>query len=505
MTMLFPEFASARRAAPSREKAIVLFAGGGGSSKGIQMAIGRDPDDAVNHSADALAMHAANHPATRHWQQSVTRADPEDVTAGHPVGLLWASPDCRHFSRAKGAALLDRNIRDLAWVVVHYAERVAPRVIMLENVPEFLTWCPLIPKLDEAGAPVLDKATGKPLMVPDSAKIDDKGLGETFKKWLRRLRGLGYRVEWRVLRACDYGAPTIRQRLFLIARRDGAPIGWPAPTHGPGRPLPWRTAAECIDWSIPCPSIFDRTRPLADATMARIFAGLRRFVLGSADPFIIPVTHQGDRRTWSIDEPLRTVTAAHRGEMALVTPWMAQHNTGVVGCKVDEPLSSVLGTGSHQALVTSHLLTLRNHADGQRLARPMPTVTAQGFHLGEVRAFLVKYYGAAEHGQDCRDPMHTVTARHRLGLVTVAGIDYQIMDIGMRMLKPRELFRAQSFPETYIIDPLVERRRGNKTVMVPMPADAQVHCCGNAVPPVMAEALVRANLQEWAHVAEAAE
>lgn len=265
-----------------REIIVDSFAGGGGASTGIEMALGVSPDIAINHDAEALSMHSANHPATLHLPHNVWKVDPLAVTAGRPVGLLWASPDCKHFSKAKGGKPVARNIRDLAWVVVRWARQVRPRVICLENVEEFQGWGPLL-------------ADGMPC--PDRK-------GETFRQWTGELRKLGYKVEWRELRACDYGAPTIRKRLFLIARRDGRPIVWPKPTHGDpkseavraGRLLPWRTAAEIIDWSLPCPSIFltkeearaaGCKRPLADATMARIAKGVQRYVIDAERPFVV--------------------------------------------------------------------------------------------------------------------------------------------------------------------------------------------------------------------------
>lgn len=482
------------------------FAGGGGASLGIEQATGQPVDVAINHDAQAVAMHRANHPDTVHHCEDVWHVDPREAAKGRPVGLAWFSPDCKHFSKAKGGKPVEKKIRALAWVVIRWAVTVRPRVIVLENVEEFQTWGPLV--------------DGKPC--PDRK-------GSTFRLWMHRLRQLGYEVEWRELRACDYGAPTIRKRLFLIARCDGEPIVWPTPSHGPGR-TPYRTAAECIDWSIPCPSIFERKRPLAEATMRRIARGIQRYVIDAAEPFIVPVTHQGDDRCHSSSEPLRTVTTASRGELALVAPslvqtgygeragqapraldlekplgtavaggvkhalvsaFMAQHNTGVVGHDARLPVSTITGRGTQQQLVTSNLVKLRNNCDAQDLREPMHTVTTGG-HFAEVRAFLLKYYDTAV-GQDLLDPLHSVTTKHRFGLVTVEGVDYQIVDIGMRMLSPRELFRAQGFPDSYDIDPLFEGKRLTKT--------AQVRMCGNSVCPPIAEAVVRANLLAPRHAA----
>jgi DNA (cytosine-5)-methyltransferase 1 len=386
-----------------REIIVDNFAGGGGASTGIEAALGVHVDEAINHDPIALAMHAANHPGTRHHVQNICSVDPRDVTLGRPVGLAWFSPDCKHHSKAMGGKPREKNIRDLAWVVPHWAEHVRPRVIILENVEEFRHWGPLL-------------ENGKPCPI-------QKGL--EFLRWVKEIEKRGYRVEWRELRACDYGSPTVRRRLFVIARCDGAPIRWPEPTHGPGR-LPYRTAAEIIDWSIPCKSIFERERPLAEATCRRIARGIQRYVIDAARPFIVPLTHQGSDRCNSIDVPLCTVTGAHRGDLA-----------------------------------------------------------AGGTHFAEVRAFIMAYYGT---NQDPRieDPLHTVTVRDRFGLVCVDGVDYQIADIRMRMLSPRELFRAQGFPDSYIIEATYRGKPLTKT--------AQIGCCGNSVCPQVAESIVRANV-----------
>lgn len=487
---------------------IDLFCGGGGASTGIEIALGRTPDVAVDHSPDAVAMHAANHPASTHLCQSVWRADPRDMAAGRPVGLLWASPDCRHFSKAKGGQPVRQHIRDLAWVVVHYAKLVRPRVILLENVEEFRDWGPLVQTDD-----------GQLMPCPER-----KGL--TFRRWKRELVKLGYRVEDRELRACDYGAPTSRKRLFVVARCDGLPIVWPAPTHAKGGAggLPaWRSAAEYIDWSLPCPSIFGRRKPLAEATLRRIAKGLQRYVIDAPNPFIVPVTHRGDARVHSIDEPLRTITTASRGEFMLATPFiaprygerptqdprthsveeplptivptgngarlvaafLAQHNGGMVGHDAREPVSTISSRGSQQQLVTSNLIKLRNNGVGADMRDPLHTITSGGEHHAEVRAFLITYYGT-DQDPDIRVPLATITTKHRHGLVTVHGVDYQIVDIGMRMLTPRELYRAQGFPDSYRIDSDADGRPITKT--------AQVKMVGNSVCPPVAAALVAANV-----------
>jgi DNA (cytosine-5)-methyltransferase 1 len=578
--------------ARAQEIVVDSFAGGGGASTGIELALGRSPDIAINHDGVALSVHAANHPETRHLAHNIWKVDPVEACGGKPVGLLWASPDCKHFSKAKGSKPVEKRIRDLAWVVVRWAKQVAPRLIILENVEEFADWGPVL----ENGKPCPDR----------------KGLH--FRRFVAELRRLGYKVDWRELRACDYGAPTVRKRLFLIARRDGLPIVWPAPTHGTGR-LPYRTAAEIIDWSLPCPSIFDTSaqikakygiraiRPLADNTMARIARGVKRYVIDAASPFIVPITHTGDARVHGLDEPLRTVTTAHRGEHALVTPFviknnrgatghdlreplhtitaahsatrpgaatplgliapllvknfhgekqetpvteplrtvltgqhhmlvaptlintrngervgqeprcrgveqphptvtaegsqgalvaafLAQHNTDMVGHDARGPLSTIVQKGCTQAVVSAGMINLRGTSPDQFAPRdiesPVPTISAGGIHTAEVRAFLTKYYGSSI-GQDVDEPLHTATSKPRFGVATVdiAGEPYAIVDIGMRMLTPRELFRAQGFPDTYIID-----RGADGT---PVTKTDQIRLCGNSVCPHVAAALVKAN------------
>ena len=473
----------------AHELIVDLFAGGGGASCGIEQALRRHVDIAVNHDAQAVALHQANHPQTRHFVSDVVEVDPLAVTGGQPVGLLWASPDCKHFSKAKGGKPVSKRIRSLAWVVVKWARQVAPRVICLENVEEFQTWGPVL-------------ADGRPC---------PQRKGHTFRRWVAQLRALGYAVEWRELRACDYGAPTIRKRLFLVARRDAMPITWPAPTHAakPARGSglkPWRTAAECIDWSHPCPSIFERQRPLAEATQRRIARGIQRYVIDNPRPLI--VKFRGDSPGHDIDTPLPTVTAgsyikrpggaAHA--LGLAVPFLTEHaNASSPRCMpADEPLRTICANprGGHHALVAAFLAKHYggNESPGWPLDKPISTITTQDHHH-LVRALLLKYYGT---DQDPRidEPLHTVTTRDRFGLVTVGGQDYAIADIGMRMLQPRELYRAQGFPEHYIIDRGADGR--------PLPKEAQVRMCGNSVCPPVAAALVRANLVEQQQIEEAA-
>lgn len=488
-----------------REIVVDSFAGGGGASLGISWALGRGPDIAINHDAEAIALHSANHPDSRHFREDVWKVDPAEACAGQPVGLMWLSPDCKHFSKAKGGKPVSKRVRGLAWVAVRWATAVRPRVIVLENVEEFQTWGPVL-------------HTGQPC---------PRRKGQTFRAFVRKLERLGYAVDWRELRACDYGTPTIRKRLFLIARCDGQPIVWPTPTHGKGR-IPWRTAAECIDFALPCPSIFERTRPLAENTLKRIARGLRRFVIESPRPFIVSLTHQGGNRIESLDRPFATITGAHRGEKALVAPTLIQTGYGeregqaprVPG--LDKPLGTVVAGGAkhalvaaflakhygerkpgevqaaslfdptpsvttvdHNALVTSNLVAMAQNAVGGDMREPMPTVLAGATRFAEVRAFLVAYYGNEKDGGDLFDPMRTLSTRDRFGLVTVEGVEYAIADIGMRMLVPRELYRAQGFPDSYRIDVEFNGK--------PMTKTAQVRMCGNSVCPPLAAAIVAAN------------
>lgn len=559
------------------ELVVDLFAGGGGASTGIEQAIGRHVDVAVNHDTEAVSLHTANHPQTRHYCSDVFEVDPLIVTDGQPVGLLWASPDCKHFSKAKGGKPVSKKIRSLAWVVVKWAKAVRPRVICLENVEEFQTWGPLA----------------------DDGRPCPQRKGQTFALWKKQLQNLGYQVEHRELRACDYGAPTIRKRLFLVARCDGQPIMWPSPTHAqpdargkvPAGMKSWRTAADCIDWSVPAPSIFERTKPLADATCRRIAKGIMRYVVDAAKPFIVetgasnehshqhagrataPTTEEtssayagrirpnhphrepgtdraekGDRaqiasatliqtgygerpgqspRVPGLGKPLGTVVAGQKH--ALVTAFLAKHYTGVVGSSlaapmgtattvdhhslvaahlvhmghgegacgtkrfshgirsVEQPLNTVTAQGAAAGLVTSHMVKLRGDNVGAPATDPVHTISAQGLHHGEVRAFLVKYYGT-DQDPALREPLHTVTTKDRFGLVLVHGEPYAIVDIGLRMLTPRELYRAQGFPESYRID------RG--AAGEPITKTAQVRMCGNSVCPPLARALVAANYAE---------
>lgn len=455
------------------------FAGGGGASLGISTALGRPVDIAINHSREAIALHTRNHPESDHFCEDIWTVQPQQATKGRPVKLLWASPDCRHFSRAKGGKPASPRVRSLAWVVVSWARRVRPAVIMLENVEEFQTWGPLHPD-----------------GTPDKAKA-----GQTFKRWASHLRNLGYTIEHRQLRACDFGAPTSRRRLFIVARCDNKPIVWPTPTHGPGRAKPFRTAADCIDWTIRCPSIFERKKPLADATLARIASGITKYVLDNPRPFIIPLTHSGGaNRAYDINEPLHTVTAAHRGEFALVAPTLIQtgygEREGQAPRTLDlhKPLGTAVAGGAKHGLVYAFLARHYGGVIGQAMTAPMSTVTCIDHH-SLVTALLIKYYGTGAP-QPVNKPLDTVTTKDRFALVTVAGVPHRILDIGMRMLTPRELARAQGFPDTYSLEASCHGDAITKT--------AQTRMVGNSVCPPVAQALVTANLTDAQLVSAAA-
>jgi DNA (cytosine-5)-methyltransferase 1 len=444
------------------ELIIDSFAGGGGASLGMEWALGRSPDIAINHDADAIATHAMNHPQTRHYCEDVWKVDPVEATAGRPVGMMWLSPDCKHFSKAKGGKPVEKRIRGLAWIAVRWARAVKPRVIVLENVEEFAGWGPV----GEDGKPCLAR----------------KGL--TFRRFVGSLRAAGYVVDWRELVAADYGTPTTRRRLFLVARSDGAPIRWPAPTHGRGL-TPHRTAAECIDWSLPCPSIFERDRPLAEATMRRIASGVMRYVVNEPRPFVVNMAHGG--KVEDSLRPFSTIATERGGCRALVSPTLVQIGYGerkgqlprVPG--LHKPLGTCV-TGQKHGLVAAFLAKHYSGVVGQGLRQPIGTITTIDHH-SLVHALLLKYYGTDQDPQ-MLEPLHTVTTKHRFGLVTVSGEPHYIADIGMRMLQPRELYRAQGFPDTYIIDRTADGRELTKT--------AQVRMCGNSVCPPVAAAVVAA-------------
>ncbi|WP_438454968.1 DNA cytosine methyltransferase [Vreelandella venusta] len=493
------------------------FAGGGGASEGIEQALGRSVDLAINHDATAIAVHTANHPGSEHSVADVWDIDPEQATNGMPVGLAWFSPDCRHHSKAKGGRPVSKSVRGLAWVAARWAAKVKPRVIVLENVEEFLDWGPLTKGAD-----------GK--LRPCPARK-----GQTFRGFVRTLRRHGYQVDWKILRACDYGAPTIRKRLFLIARRDGLPIVWPKPTHADpkapavqrGKLQPWRTAAECIDWSLTCPSIFDRKKPLATATLNRIAKGVMRYVVNHQQPFIVKLNHTASyytpfrgqsllqplqtittapgyalvtpfitecanassQRNMAADEPLRTQCAQVKGgHFAVVSAFLAKHYTGVVGADLRDPLPTVTTT-DHNALVSAFMINMKGSQRSAKDARePLTTICASTTHAYLTAAFLAPYYGSGsgETGRDLRQPAPTVTTKDRFQLVTVMidGEQYAIVDIGMRMLQPHELAMAQGFPASYQFAEIDGK---------PLAKHKQVRLIGNSVCPPLARAIVEAN------------
>lgn len=643
------------------------FAGGGGASTGIAQAIGREVDIAVNHSETAIAIHKANHPGTEHFCQDIKALWPLAATKMRPVAGAWFSPDCKEFSKAKGGPVKDRSIRALCWEVVAWLKDVRPTVGYLENVEEFEYAAPL----DDEGFPIKGQE------------------GREFKRFVKAIRALGYKVAHKILRACDYGAPTSRKRLYMIMRCDGLPIVWPKPTHGrpdspgvkSGKLLPYRTAAECIDWSVPCPSIFGRKKDLADSTMRRIAHGVMRYVVNAAKPFIVPVTHQGSVRVHDIEDPLRTVTGANRGELSLIDAILAPHITkfhsNSVGSPMDkemptvtangqparpagatplgraeavlvphimtnrnaqkpftaadEPTHTITAGGAHQNVVQAALVSYGQHggnnrpvdephhtvaaskkdtngvigatligvggrrgqsppmsmvgpyptttakadaavataflshfyssgggegrpetpaktitADGQHHAvvtahieqanggprntrsagrdarRPLSTATTTGSQQRivqttlveegvlppelmasavNVASFLVKYYATdgeneASQSQPVDRPLDTITTKARFAVVTVTidAVTYIIVDIGLRMLKPRELARAQGFPDSYVLNPecWYTTEKGNRKFGA-LPIAMQISAIGNSVCPPVARALVAAN------------
>ena len=485
------------------------FAGGGGASTGIELAIGRPVDIAINHDPDAILMHKTNHPRTEHILASVWDVDPVEVCAGRPVGLLWASPDCKHFSKAKGGKPVDKHIRGLAWIVLRWAGTVRPRVIILENVEEFRTWGPV-----RRGRPVKSKA------------------GQTFTKWLGQLRDWGYDVEWRELVAADYGAPTTRKRFFLIARCDGRPIVWPEPTNAPadsaevkaGLRKPWRSAAEIIDWSLPCPSIFDTRdevrekhgltaqRPLSPNTMRRVIRGVDKFVIRSSAPYVVPAAEKpGERgacrpyiiqyhterhehvRGQNVTEPLMTIDAANRYGLAAAS-LTAYYGAERHGQDAEAPLRTITAR-DHAGLTLASLVKMKGTNLGGAASEPVQTITAGGGHHGVVTTEVRKAEPGAElHNWPKIRGLLNIYCGYALAddevlLLELGGTWYFIADIGLRMLIPRELYRANGFPDNYIID--------RDYTGLEYPKFKQTARCGNAVPPPFAEALVRVNLPEW--------
>lgn len=490
------------------------FAGGGGASTGIELAVGRPVDLAINHDPAAIAMHRMNHPYTKHYCESVWDVNPTAICGGKPVS---------------------KNIRGLAWIAARWAATVKPRVIILENVPELKTWG----RLGKDGKP------------------NPRYSGETFHSFVRTLESCGYKVEWKELKACDYGAPTIRTRFFLIARCDGKPIVFPQPTHGE-RLIPYRTAAECIDWSIPRKPIFGREKPLAKNTLRRIARGLDKFTIKSDKPFIL--NYKFDNEPEQVDMPMSTITAVNSHYIA--ASHISKYFGGVIGSPVTAPLGTVtavdhnclttaslipyhseqgasevrgqafsqplmtvdssnryaltaahiikyysgdpnsaanaplgtITTKERHGLIESHLCVLRNNQDCKPLTEPMPTLCTRGGHIAEIRTTIAKYNSSESFGNwaEIRGLLNEycgyTLADNEILLLEISGEQYYISDIGMRMLTPRELYRAQGFPDDYIIEFDVNGKAYSRS--------AQVARCGNAVPPPFAEALVRENLPE---------
>ncbi|AFZ67109.1 DNA cytosine methyltransferase [Deinococcus peraridilitoris] len=419
-----------------------LFAGGGGVSLGIETALGRSPDVAINHDEEAIAMHQVNHPYTRHYRSDVFEVDPIEATGGKPVALLWLSPDCKHHSRAKGGKPLDQKIRSLAWVGLKWAGKVRPDVIVLENVPDFRHWGRLVAQREALKGPdgkVLwpNKPKckghacrrwqrGMPKQHPPrgAIKLAEDGLtclvadkrpryrGRTFRTFVRELRALGYDVDFRTLVASDHGAPTIRERFFLIARCDGKAISWPEPTHGPGL-LPVRTAAECIDWSIPTRTIFQpharRKNDLEPNTLRRIAKGIDKFVLGASRPFLVQCNHGGhDFRQRSVDAPLVTITSS-RDANAVVTPYFAPMSFGNDPAAVDAPAQVITTQGNKHTLIAPHLTKFQEHSPGQAADVPLDTVLSGATRFGLVAPHITKFReGSIGSGADA--PLHTATA-----------------------------------------------------------------------------------------------
>nr|DAV27111.1 MAG TPA: DNA cytosine methyltransferase [Caudoviricetes sp.] len=416
------------------------FAGGGGASTGIEMAIGRSVDIAINHDPDAIAMHKANHPHTKHYCEDVWQVDPVEACDGNPVALAWFSPDCKHFSRAKGGKPVDKNIRGLAWVAIKWAALVKPKVIMLENVPEIQTWGPL----GEDGKPIKERAgetfdgfisaltSGISIVHPAYQEMCDALSIEPTSEMAQTLQnGLGYEVQYRTLKSCDYGAPTTRTRFYMIARCDGRPIVWPEPTHAPkdsddvkqGRKLPYHTAAECIDWSIPAQSIFERKKPLAENTLRRIARGIQKFVIDNPEPFIVTVNHSGEGfRGQSTDEPLGTITA--KNGYGVVMPTIMCNNTNNVGASVETPLPTVT-TGNRNYLVAPSIVPIGyGEREGQAprvntVDEPLGTIVSSGKHY-LVAPTLIQYHSetakAEVRGQELTEPLMTQDTSNRYAL-----------------------------------------------------------------------------------------
>lgn len=505
---------------------IDCFAGGGGASVGIEMALGRPVDIAINHDPDAILMHKTNHPDTLHLTEDIFKVDLQKYVKGRNVSLMWASPDCTSHSKAKGGKPREKGLRILPWAVYKHAKAILPEVIIMENVEEIQQWGPL----DTAGHPIKEKK------------------GEDYKKFITAMKSLGYIFDSRELVAADYGVPTTRKRWYAVFRRDGKDIVWPEPTNSKGGVndlQPWEPIYKYLDLQDFGNSIFGRKKPLAQNTMNRIARGLEKFVFDCPEPFIVQVNHGGENfRGQSIGEPLPTITQKHG--FGIVTPYMFRNNTGAPGSNISDPMLTITTGGHHgmisplliqyhsetakngvrgqsvtepiqtidtsnrYGLVMSYMTKFYKSGCGQSLMEPVHTITTSPGHFGivsvmavdrkELQAagieeemaqkctwvsqFIMKYYGCGL-GQSVQEPLHTITAEDRFALITVLGNEYIILDIFLRMLKGEELKLGQGFPRDYIID---RDYMGRK-----YPVSKQVARIGNSVVPIMAKKLVEAN------------
>lgn len=603
-----------------KELIVDNFAGGGGASVGIELATGRPVDVAVNHDEDAIAMHKVNHPYTKHYQEDVFAIEPEKVTDGRPVGIAWFSPDCKHFSKAKGGAPVEKKIRGLSWVILKWAmSSVAPRCIFMENVEEIQTWGPLIEvdgKMRPDPARAGETFNGFMAMLTTGISKDHPAFAEACEflkispdsvQAERLSKGLGYKAEWKVIKACVLGTPTLRKRFYMVARRDGKPIVFPEPTHGNGDGLkPYRTAADCIDMSIECPSIFGRKKDLAVNTQRRIARGLVKFVIKNPQPYLIPIGY-GERegqppRVNDLNTPLNTVVSTCKQYVVKpkIQPYIMSNNTNNACHGMDEPVPTVT-TGNRNFVCLPSIMQYHSEQSkgevrgqsvnkpimtidgspryalnacyiskyfsgekqkGASISEPLPSVTAVD-HNAVVAANILHYYGGEDHAsavdnplatvtvkprhylmeshlcvlrnnmgcEDMRAPMPTITAKQHEALIAtyiqkldstqdlknwhkvrkllndyagyniaedeiliieINGVQHFIADVGMRMLKAKELKLAQGFPEDYIID--IEPYIGKKYSEA-----KQIARLGNAVCPPVAAALIRANCPEMAY------
>ncbi|MFC0118240.1 DNA cytosine methyltransferase [Pseudoalteromonas xiamenensis] len=473
---------------PSSKLIIDYFAGGGGASTGIESFFGRPVDIAINHCHDAIDMHKKNHPNTKHYCEDVWDVDPVEACQGKPIGFGWFSPNCTHYSKARAGKPVDKRIRGLAWIILKWAGVVELEQWACENVTEFRTWGPLM--LNDKGESIPDPARAGETY-DAFIKCLTTGLDDAHPAWpeiheflgpdypYKKLKqGLGYNLEYRTLVMSDYGVPTTRERLFIYARKDGCTVQWPTPSHGPvgSGLLPVRTAAEIIDWSIPTKSIFGRKKALAPSTLRRIALGLKNIAFSDDKMFIVPPELLPD-------SPITSCYSPEHEQDVITVSHIAKHYTGVTGSSLREPLHTVTAT-DHNALVTCNIVKFRGDNVGHSLNEPLQTISAGGNHFAEVRAYLVKFFGTAT-AAELTKPLGSITTRDRYALVTIHGDLYQIVDIGMRMLEPHELYAAMGFPANYQFQFNTKGIKNTK--------QNQVARCGNAVCPTMAELLVKAN------------